>query len=39
MALRSTQLLTEMNNNNLFGGLERSARKADKLTPVFEPIV
>jgi hypothetical protein len=39
MALRSTQVLTEVNTRNLSGGRERPARKADNLTTVSEPIV
>jgi hypothetical protein len=39
MALGSTQPLTEMSTRNLPGGKGRSARKADNLTVICEPIV
>jgi hypothetical protein len=39
MALRSTQSLTEMGTRNLPGDKGRSARKADNLTAIYEPIV
>jgi hypothetical protein len=39
MALGSPQPLTEISTRNLPGGKERSARKADNLTVVCEPIV
>jgi hypothetical protein len=39
MALGSTQPLTEMSTRNLPGGKGRSARKADNLTAIYEPIV
>jgi hypothetical protein len=39
MALGSTQPLTEMSTENLPGGKERPARKADNLTVICEPIV
>jgi hypothetical protein len=39
LALRSTQPLTEMSTRNLPGGEGRSARKADNLTAICEPIV
>jgi hypothetical protein len=39
MTLGATQLLTEMSTRNLPGGKGRSARKADKLTAICEPIV
>jgi hypothetical protein len=39
MALGSTQSLTEMSTRNLPGGKGRSARKADNLTAIYEPIV
>jgi hypothetical protein len=39
MALGSTQPLTEMSTRNLPGDKERPARKAEKLTSIFEPIV
>jgi hypothetical protein len=39
MALGSTQPLTEMSTRNLPGGEGRSARKADNLTAICEPIV
>jgi hypothetical protein len=39
MALGSTQSLTEMSTTNLPGGKGRPARKADKLTAIYEPIV
>jgi hypothetical protein len=39
MALGSTQPLTEMSTWNLPGGKRRSARKADNLTAICEPIV
>jgi hypothetical protein len=39
VTLGSTQLLTEMSTRNLPGGKGRSARKADNLTAVYEPIV
>jgi hypothetical protein len=35
----STQPLTEMSTRNFLGGKERSARKADNLTAIYEPIV
>jgi hypothetical protein len=38
-ALGSTQPPTEMSNRDLPGGKGRSARKADNLTAVCEPIV
>jgi hypothetical protein len=39
MALGSTQPLTEMSTRNIPGGEGRSARKADNLTAICEPIV
>jgi hypothetical protein len=39
MALWSTQPLTEMSTTNPRGGKGRSARKADNLTAICEPIV
>jgi hypothetical protein len=39
MALGSTQPLIEMSTRNLPGGKGRSARMADKLTSMCEPIV
>jgi hypothetical protein len=39
MALGSTRPLTEMSTRNLPGGKERPARKADKLTTIYKPIV
>jgi hypothetical protein len=39
MALGSTQPLTEMSTRNLPGGKGRSARKADNITAICEPIV
>jgi hypothetical protein len=39
MALGSTQPVTEMSTRNVPGGKERSARKADNLTAICEPIV
>jgi hypothetical protein len=39
MAVGTTQSLTEMSTRNLPGGKERSARKADSLTAICEPIV
>jgi hypothetical protein len=39
MALGSTRPLTEMSTRNLPGGKARSARKADNLTTICEPIV
>jgi hypothetical protein len=39
MALGSTQPLTEMSTRNHPGGKGRLARKADKLTAIYEPIV
>jgi hypothetical protein len=39
MTLVSTQPLTEMSTGNLPGGKGRSARKADNLTAICEPIV
>jgi hypothetical protein len=39
MALWSTQPLTEMSTRSLPGGKGRSARKADKLTTICEPII
>jgi hypothetical protein len=39
MALESTQPLSEMSTRNLPGGKGRSARKADNLTAICEPIV
>jgi hypothetical protein len=39
MALGSTQPLTEMSTRNLAGGKGRSARGADNLTAIYEPIV
>jgi hypothetical protein len=39
MALRSTQLLTEMSTSDLPRGKERPARKAYKLTATCGPIV
>jgi hypothetical protein len=38
MALRSTQLLTQMSTGNLSGSKGRLAHKADNLTTVCEPI-
>jgi hypothetical protein len=39
-ALGLTQPLTEMNTRNVPGGYKgRPARKADKLTAIYEPIV
>jgi hypothetical protein len=38
MSLESTQPLTEINTSNLPGGKGRSARKADNLTVICEPI-
>jgi hypothetical protein len=38
MALRSTQLLTEMSTRNLPGGKGRPGSKADNLTAVCTPI-
>jgi hypothetical protein len=38
-ALGWTQPLTEMSSRNLPGGKGRSARKADNLTAICEPIV
>jgi hypothetical protein len=37
MALGSTQPLTEMNTRNFPGGTKRQARRADKLTAIYEP--
>jgi hypothetical protein len=39
MSLGSTQPLTEMSTRNLPGGKGRSAREADNLTAICEPIV
>jgi hypothetical protein len=39
MALGSTQPLTEMSTMNLPGGKGRSARKAENLSAICEPIV
>jgi hypothetical protein len=39
MALVSTQPLTEMSTRNIPGGKSRSARKADNLKAICEPIV
>jgi hypothetical protein len=39
MALGPTQLLTEMSTRNLPEGKGRSARKADSLTAICEPVV
>jgi hypothetical protein len=39
MALCSTQPLTETSTRNLPGGKGRPARKADKFTATYEPIV
>jgi hypothetical protein len=39
MALGSTQPLTEMSTRNIPGGKGRSAREADNLTAICEPIV
>jgi hypothetical protein len=39
MALGSTQPLTEMSTRNLPGGKGRTARKADNLTAISEPVV
>jgi hypothetical protein len=39
MALGSIQPLTEMSTRNLPSGKGRSARKADNLTAICEPIV
>jgi hypothetical protein len=39
MALGSTQPLTEMSTRNLPGGEGGSARKAENLTAICEPIV
>jgi hypothetical protein len=39
MALRSTQLLTEMSTRHFPVGKGRPARKADNLTSIFESIV
>jgi hypothetical protein len=38
MALGSTQPLTEMNTRNIPGIKGRPARKADKITAIYEPI-
>jgi hypothetical protein len=38
MAQGSTQLLTEMSTRNLSGGKGLSARKADNLTAICEPV-
>jgi hypothetical protein len=39
VALGSTQLLTQMSTRNLLGSKERTARKADNLTAICEPII
>jgi hypothetical protein len=39
MALGSTQPLTEMSTRNLPGGKGWTARKADNLTAIYEPVV
>jgi hypothetical protein len=39
MNLSSTQRLTEIGTTNLRGSKGRPARKADKLTAIYEPIV
>jgi hypothetical protein len=39
MALGSTQSLTEMSTINLPGSKGRTARKADNLTAIYEPII
>jgi hypothetical protein len=39
MALGSTQPLTEMSTRDIPGGKGRTARKADNLTVICEPIV
>jgi hypothetical protein len=39
VALGSTQPRTEMSTRNLPGGNEWSARKADNLTAIYDPIV
>jgi hypothetical protein len=39
VALGSTRPLTEMSTRKLPEGKGRPARKTDKLTPIFEPIV
>jgi hypothetical protein len=39
MALWSTQPLAEMSTRKILGGKGRPERKADKLTPIYEPIV
>jgi hypothetical protein len=39
MALRSTQLLTEMSLRNFPWGEKRPMRKADNLTAIYEPTV
>jgi hypothetical protein len=39
MALRSTQLLTEMSSRNLPGGKKRPVRRADNLATMNEPNV
>jgi hypothetical protein len=39
MALGSTQPLTEMSTRNILGGKCGLARKADKLTAIYEPTV
>jgi hypothetical protein len=38
MALGSTQRLTEMSTRNLPGAKKRSARRADNLATIYEPI-
>jgi hypothetical protein len=38
-ALGSTQPLTEMSTRNLPGGVKGTARRADNLTAICEPIV
>jgi hypothetical protein len=39
MALGSSEPLTEMSIRNLPAGKRRSARKADNLTAIYEPVI